>query len=186
MDAVLGPQLLLLAVAVGANNFAAALALGAMGQAKRWPRIALVFGVMEFTVPLVGIWLGRQASPTVGDVADWLAPALLIAFGVWVASTPLRTRSVTKRAAHQVTTWTGLIVLSFGLAVDNVVVGISLGLRDADALLTAAVIGLAAAVFTVVGLHLGRASRRALEVVAEVTAGLLLIVIGVAVAFGVF
>ena len=186
MDSVLAAQLLVLAVAVGANNFAAALALGAMGQAKRWPRIALVFGIMEFAVPLVGIWLGRQASQAVGDVADWLAPALLIALGVWVVSTPLRPRSVTKRAIHQITTWKGLILLSFGLAVDNIVVGISLGLRDVNALVAAAVIGFSAVVFTAVGLHLGRASRRVLEVAGEVTAGLLLIGAGVAVAFGAF
>ena len=79
-------KLVALAVAIGANNFAASLALGALGQARRWPRVALVFGAMEFTVPLVGIWLGRQAGRWLDGVAAWLGPTLLIGLGVWVAA----------------------------------------------------------------------------------------------------
>jgi putative Mn2+ efflux pump MntP len=177
-------QLLGLAVAIGANNLAASLALGALGQARRWPRVALVFGAMEFSVPLVGIWLGRQASRWLGGIAAWLGPGLLIGLGVWVASAPLRGRAVAKREARQVTTWGGLLALSFGLAIDNVVVGFSLGLGEVDAWLTAGVIALAAVAFAVAGLHLGRASRRAWEKAATVAAGVALIAIGVAVAAG--
>jgi manganese efflux pump family protein len=177
-------KLLALAVAIGANNLAAALALGALGQARRWPRVALVFGAMEFSVPLVGIWLGRQAARWLGAVAAWLGPALLIGLGVWVATSLLRGRAVAKREARQVTTWGGLLALSFGLAIDNVVVGFSLGLGEVDALLTASVIAVAAVAFSVAGLHLGRASRRAWERAATVGAGVALIAIGVAVAAG--
>jgi len=178
-------QLLALAAAIGANNLAASLALGALGQARRWPRVALVFGAMEFAVPLVGIWLGRQAARWLGGVAAWLGPGLLIGLGVWVATSPLRGRTVAKREARQVTTWGGLIALSFGLAVDNVVVGFSLGLGEVDALLTAGVIAVAAVAFSVAGLHLGRASRRAWEKAATVGAGVALIAIGAAVTLGV-
>jgi putative Mn2+ efflux pump MntP len=178
--------LLALALAIGANNLAAALALGALGQAKRWPRVALVFGAMEFTIPLVGIWLGRQAVRVLGAIAAWLGPALLVALGLWVATSPLRGRRRARREARQVTTWAGLIALSFGLAVDNVVVGFSLGLGDVDALKTAGTMAAAAVAFSVAGLHLGRASRRVLEHVATVASGLVLVAIGVAVALGAF
>jgi manganese efflux pump family protein len=177
-------KLLALAVAIGANNLAASLALGALGQARRWPRVAIVFGAMEFTVPLVGIWLGRQAARWLGTMAAWLGPVLLIGMGVWVATSPLRGRAAAKREARQVTTWGGLVALSFGLAIDNVVVGFSLGLGEVDALLTAGVIAVAAVVFSVAGLHLGRASRRAWETAATVGAGVALAVIGAAVAAG--
>lgn len=177
-------KVLALAVAIGANNLAASLALGALGQARRWPRVALVFGAMEFTVPLVGIWLGRQAARWLGGVAAWLGPALLIAMGAWVATSPLRGRAAAQREARQVTTWGGLVALSFGLAIDNVVVGFSLGLGEVDALLTAGVIAAAAVAFSVAGLHLGRASRRAWETAATVGAGVALTAIGAALALG--
>jgi manganese efflux pump family protein len=178
--------LLALALAIGANNLAASLALGALGQARRWPRVALVFGVMEFTVPLVGIWLGRQAAGRLGAVAAWLGPALLIGMGLWVATSPLRDRKVTRREARSVTTWGGLMALSFGLAIDNVVVGFSLGLGEVDALLTAGVIAVAAVVFSVAGLHLGHASRGGWEKAATIGSGVGLMVIGIAVALRVF
>jgi len=177
-------KLLALAAAIGANNLAASLALGAQGQARRWPRIALVFGAMEFSVPLVGIWLGRRAARWLGAAATWLGPTLLIGLGIWVATSPLRGRAAAKREARQVTTWGGLIVLAFGLAIDNVVVGFSLGLGDVDALLTAGVIAAGAVAFSITGLHLGRASRRAWEKSATIAAGVALVAIGAAVASG--
>jgi manganese efflux pump family protein len=171
-------QLLPLAVAIAANNFAAAFALGAMGHVRLWPRVALVFGIVEFVVPLVGIVLGRQVAGLIGAVAEWLGPALLITLGAWVAASPLRQRSA-KREARNVTTWPGLIALSFALSVDNVVIGLSLGLGDVDALTTAAVIAATAVVFAIAGMHLGRASSRAVETWAKVFSGVALIGIGV-------
>lgn len=173
-------QLVALALAIGANNFAASLALGSLGQAHRWPRVALVFGAMEFVVPLVGIVLGRASARLIGDVTAWLGPALLIALGVWIATAPLRqgTRD-TERLARRVGTWGGLVALSFALAVDNVVVGFSLGLGTVDAVRVAALIAVAAVVFSVLGLHVGRASRRSWEAAATVAAGVALVAVGV-------
>ena len=61
----------------------------------------------------------------------------------------------------------------------DVVVGMSLGRGDADALTTAGAIAVNAVVFAIAGLHLGRASHRAVETWARVVSGLALIGIGV-------
>jgi manganese efflux pump family protein len=176
--------LLALAVAVGANNFAAALGLGALGQARHWPRIALVFGTMEFAVALGGIWLGRQAAMWLDALAGWLGPALLIAVGLWVASAPWRGVGRARREAAALTNWPGLLGLAAGLSIDNVVVGFSLGLGGADAWLAASIIGVAAMVFAIAGVRLGRASRGAWETPATVAAGAIMIAVGWAVALG--
>jgi manganese efflux pump family protein len=173
-------QMLALALAIGANNFAAALALGSLGQTRRWPRVALVFGAMEFSIPLLGIWLGRGSAHVVGDAASWLGPLLLIALGVWVASSPLRQRPRdAERMAERAATWGGLVLMSFGLAADNVVVGFSLGLGSVDALLVAGLIAVAAVVFAVIGLHVGRVARRTWETAATIGAGAVLVAVGV-------
>ena len=87
-----------------------------------------------------------------------------------------------RREARCATSWTGLIALSSGLAIDNVVVGFSLGLREVQPLLIPTLIGASAVAFTLAGPYLGRVSRRSWQTSATVVAGLLLIAIGMAVA----
>lgn len=60
-------QILVLGVVIGANNFSAALSLGALGQADRRVRIVSVFAVFEFVVPLVGAALGQALALTLAD-----------------------------------------------------------------------------------------------------------------------
>ncbi|HUG45987.1 MAG TPA: manganese efflux pump, partial [Sphingomicrobium sp.] len=70
-------ELLILGAIIGSNNFATALALGALGQKVRRWRIVLTFGLFEFFIPLLGLWLGQRASGFVAGSVDWLGPALL-------------------------------------------------------------------------------------------------------------
>jgi manganese efflux pump family protein len=54
--------LLLLAVALGLSNFAAAIGIGVRGVRRgAMVRIAVVFGVFEAGMPLLGLALGRGA-----------------------------------------------------------------------------------------------------------------------------
>ena len=62
---------------IGANNLTVALALGAIGQRRKQGRILLVFAGFEFSVPLIGVWLGQQMAGTLTACADWLGPVLL-------------------------------------------------------------------------------------------------------------
>ncbi len=63
-------NLFILGAIIGSNNLAAALALGAIGAKTHRPRILLAFGTFEFLVPLLGLWLGRQAANLVAQEAS--------------------------------------------------------------------------------------------------------------------
>jgi|SRR6056297_2278414 len=177
-------QLLALGLIIGANNLAAALALGALGQASRRIRIVAVFSVFEFVVPLVGIGLGQTAARWVATHAEWISAALLIALGAWVIVVGVRNRSDDERLARRATTWYGLLLLAGGLSLDNLIVGFSLGLGRVDPLVVATTIAVFSAAFTWVGLGLGDASRRHWERWSAVGAGGLLVALGVADALG--
>lgn len=177
-------QLLLLGTVIGSNNLAAALALGALGQKDRRRRIVAVFGVTEFVVPLVGIWLGRGASALVRDHVGWLAPALLAALGLWAMGMAWLRWDASDSLARRVTTWRALVVLALALSVDNLLVGFSLGLGGTDPWLVAATIALFSMVFAWIGLGAGRAARRHWERYAEFGAGFLLLLLAAAMAAG--
>lgn len=176
-------ELLVLGVVIGANNFAAALALGALGQKVRRGRIVLVFGVFEFAIPLVGIWLGRHAAERVTDHAGWLGTALLAGVGLWTVIAAQRGGDHEERYARRATTWRGLVLLASLLSIDNLIVGFSLGLGGAEPLLLAGVIATFAVAFAFIGLTLGAHARRHHERWAETAAGALLLLLAAAAGF---
>ena len=75
--------LLLLAVALGLSNFAAAIGIGVSGvRGRDRVRIAVVFGVFEAGMPILGVALGQGLAASLGHAARWLGGAVLIVIGV--------------------------------------------------------------------------------------------------------
>ena len=75
--------LLLLAVALGLSNFAAAIGIGVSGvHGRARVRIAVVFGVFEAGMPVLGVALGQGMAASIGQAAHWLGGATLIVIGV--------------------------------------------------------------------------------------------------------
>lgn len=170
-------KLLVLGVVIGSNNLAASLALGAFGHRHLRRRVVGVFGLVEFSVPLMGIWAGRELSSAVRDHLAWLGPALLTALGLWAIGTTWMSWEATREMSRRLTTWRGLFLLALGLSLDNLLIGFSLGLRGTEPLVVAATISVFSMAFAWVGIGLGHASRRHWERFAELGAGLLLLLL---------
>ncbi len=170
-------QLLILGIVVGSNNFATTLALGSLGQADRRWRILMVFAVFEFGVPLLGLALGRQLSGRLAEQGTWLGPLLIAGLGLWTLLISARRTPDAVQLGRWLSSWRGLIVLSAGLSLDNLVVGFGLGLGHLPVLVTATVIMLCSVGFAWTGLHLGAMGRRDFETPAEATSGLLLLLV---------
>ena len=63
--------LLLVAMSVGLDNFAASTALGVSGvDCKLRIRLAVIFGVFEGVMPVVGLLLGRSLAHDLGSTAN--------------------------------------------------------------------------------------------------------------------
>jgi putative Mn2+ efflux pump MntP len=74
--------IVLLAVAVGLGNFAAAIGIGVSGVSRRTRvRVAVVFGVFEAGMPVAGLVLGHSLAAGLGQAARWLGAAALIVVG---------------------------------------------------------------------------------------------------------
>ena len=74
--------LLLLAVALGLDNLAASIGIGVGGvRGATRVRVAVVFGLFEAGMPVLGLLLGHGLADSLGQVARWLGGAVLIAVG---------------------------------------------------------------------------------------------------------
>ena len=75
--------LLLVAASVGLLNLAAAIGIGFGGVTARTRiRVAVVFGVFEAGMPIVGLVVGAGVAGAIGHTARWISAVVLIAIGL--------------------------------------------------------------------------------------------------------
>ncbi|HXW87709.1 MAG TPA: manganese efflux pump [Streptosporangiaceae bacterium] len=194
--------LLVVAVALGMSNFAAAVAIGLAGvDARTRLRVGVVFGAFEAGMPVLGLLIGAQAAAPLGHASRWLAAGLLIAVGGYTLAEAIRGIDPASRRRPEAAVCgspaertvgrspgsggLGRLVLSgLALSVDNLAAGFALGSYHASVVVGAVTIGAVSVTLALLGLELGaRLGARAGER-AGLLAGLLLIAIGVAIAAG--
>ena len=195
--------LLLLAVALGLSNFAAAIGIGVSGvRGRARVQIAVVFGVFEAGMPVLGVALGQGVAASLGQAARWLGGAALIAIGLtslilaWRGARGARgARAAGGRAGGGGPSPDGdgpswrlgrIVVSGLALSIDNLAAGFALGAYHTGLALAATVFGAVSVVMTLAGLELGaRLGARAGDR-SELIASVMLIAVGIAVAAGVF
>jgi putative Mn2+ efflux pump MntP len=194
--------LVLVAVALGLANFAAAIGIGVSGvdSRTRW-RVGIVFGLFEAGMPVVGLVLGRSLADELGAASESVAGALLIATGGYALWQALRgpgdrdgkgrggadgdsEGDGDEQAPGPELSWDRLLLTGLALSLDNLAVGFSLGAEDVALATAAAVIGAVSLGLSLVGLELGarigeRSGRRG-----ELLGAAVLIAVGIAVAAG--
>lgn len=173
-------NLLILGVVIGSNNFAASLALGAIGAKRRRWRILIAFGIFEFLVPLTGLWLGRKTSGAIAETAAWIGPVLLACLGCWALWKANDATFGEGSDVETITSWQGLTVLAGGLSVDNLLVGFSIGLSKIEPLALATTIAAFSIVFTQIGIEIGARATSSYERSARLIAGFLLLALAAA------
>jgi putative Mn2+ efflux pump MntP len=191
--------LLLLAVALGLSNFAAAIGIGVSGvRGRDRVRIALVFGVFEAGMPVLGVVLGQGLASSLGHVARWLGGAALIVIGVTglvlarrgprPAGGPAGEGAPAGEGVPGRPSWRLGRVMASGLALsaDNLAAGFALGAYHTGLAVAATVFGVVSVVMSLAGLELGAALGAGASDRCELVASVMLIAVGSAVAAGVF
>lgn len=170
--------LLLVAGSLGLNNLAASIAIGLSGvdRATR-TRTALAFGLFEAGMPVIGLLIGRQLSHALGGAANVVGGLLLVAVGVRVTISAVRSGddSAPAVAAMQMR---NLLVLAAALSIDNLVVGFALGAFRTPLVLSVAVIAIVSVGLSLVGLELGARLGARIEHRSELLGGIVLIGVG--------
>jgi putative Mn2+ efflux pump MntP len=175
--------LLLVAVALGMSNFAAAIAIGLSGVDTRLRlRIALVFGLFEAGMPIIGLLIGRQAAGALGSASDVVAGCLVIATGVYSLLSSLLGDGQPPTTAGQ--PMGRLLITGFALSIDNLAVGFALGAYDVSFVVAAVVIGVVSVAMALVGLELGARLGERVERNSDLLGGVILVAVGIAIAAG--
>ena len=180
--------LLLVAVSLGLSNFAAAVGIGVTGtDTGTRLRVALIFGLFEAGMPLLGLLLGHSLAHALGHAAHWIGAGILIATGGYAVQQAIRTQARRQHnLAAEPSKRTGrLAVTGLALSVDNLAIGFALGTYHVNIAVAAIIIGAVSVTMSLTGLELGgRLGARAGER-GELLGGLVLIAVGIALATGI-
>jgi manganese efflux pump family protein len=184
--------LLLAAAAVGLSNLAAAVGIGVAGvNARVRLRVGVVFGVFEAGMPVVGLLVGQLLAAEVGRVVRWPGAILLMLIGVLGVVRSLKARSASPPPAGAPAlipqrSTVRLLASGLVLSMDNLVVGFALGTYGVGILVGALVIGAVSVVMSLAGLELGGLLGRWAGRRGDQMSGMVLILVGAAIAGGAF
>ena len=175
--------LLLVAMSVGLDNFAASTALGVAGVDRKLRlRVAVIFGVFEGVMPVLGLLLGRSLAHDLGNAAKPAAGALLGAAGAYaIVAGILGDRGEGK---HPELSVRHLILIGGALSIDNLVIGFALGAYHVDLVIAAVTIAVVSVALSLLGLEIGGRLGARLGQRSELVGGAVLVLVGVAVGLG--
>ncbi len=189
----LDARLAALILSLGLDTFALSTALGvAPLPARTRLRLALTFAAAEGLMPAVGLLLGRPLGDAIGRWAVYAAAVLLVGTGVWLLREGLADDDDDDEpggeAARIMSAATArglpLIGIALSVSLDELAVGFSFGVLRLSVAPALAAIALQALVVSLGGQWLGRRVGAALGERAEIAAGAVLCLLGLAFGLG--
>lgn len=172
-------DLILLGIVIASNNLSFAIGLGALGTNQYHLRIVLIFTLVEFTIPLVGLFVGQFVSSFIDDYGTIIGSLILIGLGIFTIYSTFKSKKQKEDSIEYIISIKGLSLIALGLSMDNLLVGFSLGLGEVKPLELALFIAFFSMVFTFIGLKTGKYIKIALGKYVQVFAGIILIILGV-------
>ena len=177
--------LLLIGLSVGLDNFAASIAIGLGGVKKSLRfRIAVVFGLFEAFMPLVGIIIGQKLLSIIGGNAKLIGGTMLMATGIYLVISAIRHKD-DKKVIEASKGWGKLILAALSISIDNLIIGFGLVSNHQSLLLMAVVLGSISIGLALIGIELGSRLGSKVEEYSEIISGAVIILVGIAIGSGI-
>ena len=177
-------KLLLIAVGLSADAFAVSVAEGIVieeAKARHTLRVALMFGLFQAAMPVLGWFLGESLRGLIGSFDHWVAFGLLAFIGSkMVLDAALGIETGERRGGSR---GARLVMLAVATSIDALAVGVTIAMLHVRIWTPALVIGIVTALLCAVGVQAGGRIGTRLGRWAEVVGGLVLLGLGVKILF---
>ena len=174
-------EMVLIAVGLAMDAFAVSVCKG-LGMKRLNGRVAFVlavlFGLFQGGMPVIGWFLGSQFMWLIEPVDHWIAFCLLGFIGTKMIWDALHEEDESAGATDYVA-WGEFLMLAVATSIDALAVGISFAALNVGILLPVVVIGLVTCLLSLVGVVIGHVFGSRYEKPAQITGGVVLILIGV-------
>ena len=172
-------DLMLIAVGVSMDAFAVSVAKGLATQRVRpqhYASVALWFGGFQALMPLIGYFAGYNFSTAVENFDHWIAFVLLAIIGGKMLYDTLSGGE--DEDADSDFGLKTMLLLAVATSIDALAIGVSLAFLKVNIWSAIAFIGVTTALFSALGLRLGNIFGYRYKRRAEITGGVVLILIG--------
>ena len=172
-------KIIAVALSLALDVFAVSIGVGMRGVSTSLKvRIGIAFAGAEIVMNLIGAGLGAVLGHLLGDVAGYIGFTALFGLGTYMIVESLR--GTAGRQPLDMSKGWGLLIASLSISLDSLGIGFSIlyiGVPLGVALVTIGAVSVGA---TALGLTLGRALGRRVEERAELFAGIVLALTGIA------
>ena len=174
-------DIIIIAIGVSMDAFAVSIAKGLATQRLRpchYVSVAAWFGGFQALMPLLGYFVGARFASVVSSYDHWIAFGLLSIIGGKMLYDTLFGDDDDEEQGTDFRFKT-MFVLAVATSIDALAVGVSLAFLQANIWLSITLIVLTTAAFSALGLRLGNIFGSRYKRRAEITGGVVLILIGI-------
>ena len=169
-------------VSLGLDTLAVSIGVGvARLPRSAWLRLGLTFAAFEGGLPIIGLLVGRRLGPEIGDLATYLAAALLFVVGLLAIREALDDETA-EPLLPPAMAWRPLVLTGLSIGLDELGIGFSLGVLGVSLGPALAYLAVQAFALTLLGLFIGERTGERLGERAELASGIALIAIALALA----
>lgn len=176
------PELFAIAVALAMDAFAVSVCAGCALKrvtAVHFLRLSLTFGFFQFLMPVIGWTLGLTVRGFIESWDHWIAFALL----AWIGGNMIRGGGDDSEDGESCsvdpTKGRKLLILAVATSIDALAVGVTFAFLDVDIVPAVSFIGAVTFTLSMVGVKVGNVFGCRYKSKAELTGGIILILMGI-------
>ncbi|MGM9602258.1 MAG: manganese efflux pump MntP family protein [Faecousia sp.] len=175
-------ELLALAVGLSMDAFAVSICKGLSMKKATLKAQAICgawFGGFQALMPLIGFFLGALFADAIAAIDHWVAFLLLCVIGANMLKEAFGSDCDCEEKANADLGVKTMFVMAVATSIDALAVGISLAMAgDVNIFLAVLLIGVVTFLFSAVGVGIGNVFGSRFEKIAQITGGVILIVLG--------
>ena len=169
--------LFLLAVGLSMDAFAVSICKG-LAMKKLTVKQAVIvgawFGGFQALMPFIGYCLGSTLSGLVDSIDHWIAFILLAFIGINMIK-----ESFEEEKQNDDFSWKTMLMLAIATAIDALAVGVTFSFESINIFMAISIIGLTTFIIASAGVYIGHVFGNKYEQKAQITGGIILILIGI-------
>lgn len=171
-------EVILIAIGLAMDAFAVSVCKGLAMKKMDWKKagiIGLYFGLFQGLMPVIGYFLGIGFESKIRAVDHWIAFILLSFIGSSMIKEALKQND---ESADDKIDFKTMVVLAIATSIDALAIGVTFAFLNVNLTVAALAIGVITFIISAIGVKIGNVFGDKYEAKAEITGGVILIILG--------
>jgi len=171
-------EIILIGVGLAMDAFAVSICKGLSMPKMEWKKagiIGMYFGGFQALMPVIGYFLGVGFEDKIKSIDHWIALILLSIIGINM----IREAFSAEDEADDKIDFKTMIILAIATSIDALTVGVTFAFLSVNIWFSIVVIGIITFIMSIIGVKIGNVFGDKYKSKAEITGGIILILLGI-------